>query len=352
MPSDPKNSKQLTTDEARQLVERLAAISDASLPLASGLRAAANEVSSPRVRSTMEQLANRFDGGASWQDVLNDQLQIWPAGLSGTILAALESGHVGDVLGRYVQQRTESRDLVMAIRGALAYPILLLVISFALFMIFSLLVMPDLQDMIQMFYLKTNGGERFMEWWSSSGAWYVLKAIPLVVLGVFVLRVSVGAARWRRMIDSIPLVGPVWHWIGVVEWSRMLSVFLGHGIPLPQAIRWASQGSSDANIRQYGLELSQGTQQGSPLSGLLESRRRMPPTLAPLVRWGEQVHNLSGALDTAAEYFEDRVRLRIALVRTIAPPVLFAFIVTLVFIMIGSLLAVLMPTVNLISKLS
>jgi type II secretory pathway component PulF len=108
----------------------------------------------------------------------------------------------------------------------------------------------------------------------------------------------------------------------------MVGLLLDYRIPLSQAISWASAGSPNADLRQFGAQLAAGVEGGCSLSSLLESRRSMAGTLAMMVQWGEHVDALPSALATAADYFEDRARLRIACLRVAVPPVVFVLVAT------------------------
>lgn len=322
------HSAKLSADEARQLIERAASVTDTSLPLASGLRAASSDISSTRLRHVMRELADELDAGTSWSELLRKNLSSCPADLRGTIQAALECGHVDEVLGQYVRHRATRRELIRSIRAALAYPCIVLLASGALFIAFGTTFVPEIQALFGEFEF----GSRFdhFVWWSSKGTWLLLKAVPIVLLAIVLFRLVAGAARWRRVIHAMPLMGQLWRCLGVMEWSRMLGLYVGYGIPLPQALRWAAHGSRDANIRECGLALAREVEAGGKLSQSAERQQRWPPALVPLLRSGEETHNLSGALTRAATYFEDRVRMRLALVRSVVPPLLFALVATVI----------------------
>ncbi len=341
-------SKELTAEEARLLVERLAAISDANLPLASGLRSAATEMPSNRLRAAMRQLADRVEQGESMEEVLRDQLQYCDAGLRGAIAAALSSGQIGDVLGRYIEQQQTRRALAQAVRGMLAYPILLLTMCLALAVLFSIFVMPDFANSMSSLSLSTSWLMRMMQWWGQTGVWYLLAGMGSAAVFVVVLRLWAGAARWQRLKERIPLLGPLFQWMGILEWSRMTSLLLNQNIPLAQAAEWAAQGASDAAIRRDGARLAAGIEQGKGLADVLKSECCMPGTLKLMVGWGEQTDQLPAALATAADYFEDRVRLRLALLRIIVPAIVFTIVALVATLLFGAFAVVMWSAFSLI----
>jgi type II secretory pathway component PulF len=81
----------------------------------------------------------------------------------------------------------------------------------------------------------------------------------------------------------------------------------------------------------------------------LTARNRLPISMVPLVSWGENHGALADSLRTAGEMFENRVRLRSALLQSILPPITFIVVLFMAFWLAS---AMLMPLVHLISDLS
>ncbi len=343
------NSQQLSPDEVRQLIERAVAVADTELPLASGLRAAATDVTSRRLRRVMQQLATQLDEGIPWPQLLSDQLQRCPADLRGTLHAALASGKVDEVLSQYVRQRAVRRDLVLSVRGTFLYPGLLMLFAFILFLAFSTTVLPEIHDLLGDLTDRVESPGQWIFWWERTGVWWFLKALPIGILAVFLGRLASGAARWQRFLYRMPLIGCLWQWLAVLEWVRMLRQYVVCRVPLPQAIHWASAGSPDANIRQIGSELARGVEEGSSLSQATARQPWWPSMLPPLLRSAEQTRDLPGALGRAADYYEERLQMRLALVRTVVPPLMFASMATGIILVFG---AILMIVAHLVSWFS
>jgi len=182
-----------------------------------------------------------------------------------------------------------------------------------------------------------------------AGTWWLCVPVVGVLVALVLLRLFGGAVRWRRMLATVPLIGPLWHWTGVCELARLLAVLLEQGIPVPEALRLAADGVHDANMRQLGLWLADGTQQGQPLSTLLESTYRLPATLRPLVRWGERTGELADAFRVAGTAYARRVQVRADLVRGVVPPIVYVVIAVTIGLVA---IALFLPLVATMSGLS
>ena len=186
-------------------------------------------------------------------------------------------------------------------------------------------------------------------WGHREGVRWLLGAGAVFVLVVAVFRLFGGRARWRRCLSTVPIIGVLWHWSGVAELSRVLAVLTEQDIPLPEALRLAADGVHDADMSELSRELAAGVEQGSSLSELVAATFRLPPTLAPIIHWGEQAGELSEAFRRAGEMFEGRVQMRASLVRSVLPPLIFIAVGTTALVFIFGLYA---PLISLIQGLS
>jgi type II secretory pathway component PulF len=88
---------------------------------------------------------------------------------------------------------------------------------------------------------------------------------------------------------------------------------------------------------------------GRPLSDCMADFWEFPPSLRPLVRWGEQTSNPAAAFRAGAEMFESRVHVRVSVLQTVLPPFVFLMIIAAVFFLVSGLF---LPLISLIQNLT
>jgi general secretion pathway protein F/type IV pilus assembly protein PilC len=150
-------------------------------------------------------------------------------------------------------------------------------------------------------------------------------------------------------MSTLPLFGPLFHWSGVAEWLGLMSILTRHEVPLPDALRLAGAGVRDANVAQASLQLAEGVARGRSLSQLLVDSRRLPVSLAPLLRAGDKSGSLSDSFAAARDIFRKRVRTRALFVQGLIPPILFIAIGCVACFLLYAQFA---PFVSLIQGLS
>lgn len=294
-----RRTETLTSVEAEQLALNLAELARTGLPLNDGLRAAAGEVPALRVSRALTSLAEVLESGNDLNSATLQQREQLPKYLRGYIAAAARSGNFGDVLQQLVEQQQTRREMRATIRSALAYPLLVLLLSALLMIAAALFLIDDFDSMFREFEIELPWQTRILFWLGRSGKWFVVGGVALSLVGPVLAQRIAGRGRWQRLRSAIPVFGPLWHWSAVAEFSQLLAVLLEHDMELPEAIRLAADAVEDANIGEAARQLAEGVERGEPLSTLLTSSRRLPPSLVPIVAWGEQTGSL-------AKHFEPR----------------------------------------------
>lgn len=339
----------LSGEDADLLVAQLADLTTAGIPLGEGLRAAADEASSRRLRDSLRQLAAAVDSGKPLDQALNDPRLHLPKHISGLIAAATRAGRLGPALAELIEQKRAERERWRSIVAALAYPTFVFVFAAMIFVCFHKFVVSEFRVILDEFGLTLPLVTKMMFQISEIGLTGLLGLIPMLLVIVLAVRFGAGAARWRRVLATVPLIGPLWYWSAVAQWSRLLALLVDQELPLPAALRSAADGVEDANVRQVSQMLADQISAGRSLSQAIEASERLPLLMVPLVSWGERSGSLPESLRTVADMYESRVRMRTGLVRTVAPPLLFLGVIGSI---VPMTLALFVPLISLIQSLS
>ena len=182
-----------------------------------------------------------------------------------------------------------------------------------------------------------------------SVAWLLPLVLFLIVFLLLLLRGTLGRAGWHRFASSMPVVGPLWHWLCLMEWLGLVRVLVRNGMTLLDALRYSADGTSNANVTRISETLAEGVARGRTLSQSMASLRQVPATLVPLVHWGEHVGTLDDSLELSCEMLEDRVRMRAFWLHAALPPILFISIGCAILALITALF---LPLIKLVSSLT
>lgn len=327
----------MTPSEANQWAEQLAQVTASDLPLAEGLRAAALESSRPRIAASFQSLADTIQRGASFDQALQQNSHLLPAHLRGLLAAAARTNRLGPALMDLVQHQRTRRAVRGRIQERLAYPIIVGLASTVLLLGLMFGVIPQFERLILDFQLQLPFTTKFLFWWRDFGIWMVLLIVVLTGASAIGFRLVEGAAASQRFFGTVPFVGPMYKWLGLSEWLRLMSLLVKHEIPLAESLQLAAAGAGKAYIHDFSQRLADRVARGEPLTSALTDQSETPVSLVPLIAWGDKSQRLAEAFALAADMLEDRVDRRSLLLQSILPSVVFITIGCAVLLVAGGI---------------
>jgi type IV pilus assembly protein PilC len=343
------NNQSPSDEEQNLLLQAVGGAAASRIPLEISLAALAEEKGDPRLAAAAERLAARLRQGATIHEAIDSLDPQLPTEIAGLLRAGIEGGDLAGTFERFSQQRLAAERFNRRIRGALAYPLLIMLILVPLLLFLSMYVIPMFGDIFHEFNLDLPTiTELILQ--TAKQLPVLLIAIVAFVFGVpLILRILGGRWLLHRVRFSLPLVGRMWGWAGQREFAAQLASFLSLGMPMPRAVASTALVLSDRNVARACERVSSRVEEGQTLSSSLSQSIHFDRSLVALVGWGEKHGALPEALRVATDLFDDHVEQQASLVRRVLPPLALVTVATLMFFVI---LGLMIPMMNLIEALS
>ena len=344
----------LSAEETAELTAKMADLVKAGLPLASGLRAMADEMPrrlwrGSRLAAMLRAIAGQLDAGASLEDAFAAQQSLFPRHFYALILSGIRSGRMAESLEELVSIQRQTMELRRSVRLTLAYPLLLLAFSVALLIGFATLIVPQFAKIFAGFGAEMPTITQFIVGLAAPGLSGYLAGVAVVMLVVGLLSVFRGQAAVQWMLYRIPLFGTLWRWNGLVEFARLMALLLDQQMSLPDALRLTAGGVASVELRHACLRAAQRVEGGQSPAESFGGQRAVPPSLRPLLAWGQRLPALAEAFHGAAEMFEARTCVYTTLLESVMPPIMLIVIGVLAGAAIAGLFV---PLISLIQQLT
>jgi type II secretory pathway component PulF len=172
----------------------------------------------------------------------------------------------------------------------------------------------------------------------------VLLAAVLVVLTV-----RPASVLAQSVVYEVPILGWLWRYHGLAQFSRLMSLLLELEIPLPKAFRLTGDAVPEMDLKRACQRTAERVESGMLPADAMSKSRVFPHRFWPLIDWGQRVPALADAFRSAAELFEGHVRTQSSLLAVILLPIAFLTIATFVAIVVAGLF---LPMIALITRLS
>lgn len=354
---DPVNLQNLfakfskpTAEDITNFTRQFSTMIGSGLPLAEALRILKNQ-SKPIMKSIIEKILTEVEGGSTLADAISGS----DGGFSPVYIAMVRAGESAGVLDSVMNKLAESmekqREFRSKTKGALIYPVIIMIAMVAIATIMMIFVVPKLTAMYKDFGAELPGPTKVLMGVSEFVVkfWYfVFIAIVSSWYGLFRWsRTEVGALVLEQFVFKIPIWGKLKKDIILTEFTRTVSVLLGAGIPILDALQIVS-GTLGSIV--FGMQIKQaGTyvEKGLGLSEAITRLDGFPPILSQMVAVGEETGKLDEILAKLSHYYESESEVKIKALTTAIEPL----IMIIMGIGVGFLvIAVIMPIYNLTSQ--
>jgi type IV pilus assembly protein PilC len=295
-------------DELMHLSRQLGAFVKAGLPLIEAVRILGEESKNSTVRTVMADIESGLRHGERLSDCLNRHPKVFPEYYRGIMRSAELTGQLDVVLeqlAKYLERDLEARRKISA---ALIYPTAIAGMSVFTVVVLAVYVLPKFKDFFNGLNARLPLATRILlgitdfltQWW-----WAVLGGIAVVALIVFLaLRTEGGRVARDRLILRLPLIGGTVRIALVERFSRVLASMASAGVPLPEALRVATQSLRNRVFIRSLSGVGEAMLRGEGLAGPLSRSGIFPTTAARMIRVGEETGTLDAQLEVTAKFYE------------------------------------------------
>jgi len=190
---------------------------------------------------------------------------------------------------------------------------------------------------------------RMMHWFDYSGWWNLAIALGIVVPSIVVLLFIPKPPELQRACYRLPILGPLWKWQSLVDFSRLMHLLLDRQVPMVEAFRLTADGLRWSDLAEVSRACAVDIEKGVGLSESMAKHREFPASMRPVIESGVKAQQPAEAFGAAAEMYRRRAGVDATLWEAILPPMILVFVaVGLGFLII----AMFLPLIKLISALT
>lgn len=336
-------------DDIVNFTRQLATMITAGLPLANGLSILVRQ-SKAEMSRMVAGLLQDVEGGNTFASSLEKH-----AAFSRVYVQLVRAGETGgvldDVLNRLADNMEKQKEFRAKTKGAMIYPAIVVIAMLAVGFIMMIFVIPKLTEMYKDFgaelplpTLILIGISDFMVKF-----WYIVigGAVGGFVLFTRWKKTPLGRKQWDRFVLRVPIFGVLRQKTILTEFARTLSLLLGSGISLLQALEIVTEGVENEIYRDALKEATSQVEKGVSLSQSISRYEEFPPILQQMIAVGEETGKLDDVLFKLSKYFEQEAEQAVKNLTAAMEPL----IMVVLGVGVGAMvIAVIMPIYNLTSQ--
>jgi len=345
-----KVGNKVSAGEVALLTRQLATMVNAGLPITESLLILRTQ-SKGILQQTVSQMLADIEGGGS----LSATFAKHPKLFSPTYIALLKAGETGGVMDkvliRLADNLEKEQEFKSKVKGALIYPVIIIIGMIAVSLIFMLVVMPKLSTL----YGSMNISLPFSTKLLIAVSNILFKLWPLLIIvavgAVFgfnaLIKTKAGRARYDKFILKVPIYGVLQKQIVLTELTRTLSLMVGAGVSIMDGLNITAGVVGNRVIADALDDAARQVQRGFPIAyAFAKHAEAFPFILSQMIAVGEETGKMEEILSKVSHIFEIEADQKVkGLTAAIEPIVMVILGLGVAFLV----MAVIMPIYSLTS---
>jgi type IV pilus assembly protein PilC len=332
--------------------QQLSALLKAGIPILQAVALLKTRSASSQLRTLLGDVEEKIKSGVALSEAFEGQ-KAFPRIYTASLLAGERSGALDEVLARYVAYLRRNVAITRKVRGALAYPIFLLLASLGMILFLSVYVVPRMAQLFTGLSAKralptvTVIVITFSNFVANNFIW--LAPVVIVSLIAFFIwwRTPGGALTIDRILLRIPLVGNLIVQMTTAQMARSMATMLAGGITIPESWEIAAQSITNRELRRRSEAVLPLIREGRSFTDSLDKANWLPGLALDMIGIGEKSGSLREMLDEVSQFYDAESEVRMEQLTTVLEPAILVFMGGFVVLI---LLAIYLPIIQSISS--
>ena len=345
----------IKTKVLTQFTRQLATLVNAGLPLMRGIEVLKRQMRDPQMMEALNGISENIAAGGTFSESLTAYPKIFDNLYVNMVKAGEAGGVLEVVLGRLAEFAEKAERIKNKVKGAMIYPIVVLVAAIGITAFLLVAVIPKFQ---QVFNDMLGGAAlpavtQFVinasEFVQNNGLQLLIVVVAIIVVMKLVKRTEKGAYFFDVMKLKMPVTGTLAQRSAVSKFTRTLGTLLSSGVPILQSLTITRDTTGNRVLSDAIQRVHDSVKEGESMTQPLSQCKVFPPMVISMVEVGEETGALADMLTRIANTYDDEVDNAVAGMTAAIEP---ALIIVLAVVVGTIVIAMFLPMVKIIGSVS
>jgi type IV pilus assembly protein PilC len=323
--------KQKVTEKDVVLFTRqFATMIDAGLPLVQCLDILAGQMDNKTFKQVIRKIKQDVESGATFADALKKHPKVFDELFVNLVAAGEVGGILDTIMNRLAAYIEKVMKLKKKVKGAMVYPVVVLVVAVAVVAVLLLFVIPIFKKMFE----DMGGGLPaptqividISEWVKS----YFLFIVAVVVVLIVALNRFYATRRGRALIDDlmlrIPVIGDLLKKVAVARFTRTLGTMIQSGVPILDGLDIVAKTAGNKTVEAAILKTRASIAEGRTIADPLAESGVFPAMVVQMIAVGEATGALDAMLSKIADFYDEEVDAAVDALTSLIEPFMMIFL--------------------------
>ena len=345
----------IKTKVLTQFTRQLATLVNAGLPLMRGIEVLKRQMRDQQMLDALNGISDNIAAGGTFSESLSAYPKIFDRLYVNMVKAGEAGGVLEVVLGRLAEFAEKSEKIKNKVKGAMIYPIVVLIAAIGITAFLLVAVIPKFQ---QVFNDMLGGAElpavtqyviQASEFVQHNGLQIFAVVVALVVIKKIIGKTEKGAYFFDALSLRMPVTGTLAQRSAVSRFSRTLGTLLASGVPILQSLTIVRDTTGNRMLSKAIQNVHDSVKEGESMTQPLSQCKVFPPMVTSMVEVGEETGALADMLTRVANTYNDEVDNAVAGMTAAIEP---ALIIVLALVVGTIVVAMFLPMVKIIGSVS
>ncbi len=339
-----------------QFARQMSTLQDAGLAILRSLRILEEQAKKGNFKRIVGYVADDIEGGAT----LSEAMSKFPKCFNRLFVNMVAAGEVGGVLdvilSRVADFMEKSERLKAKIKGAMIYPLVVLIVAFVIVLALMYFIIPTFAEVLSDMSDGKAGLPALTQFLLDISEWLkgrkganilIVLLFPVAVFAVIKLVKQFRAGRhaldWLAL--HLPMIRRLVYTTTVARWTRTLATLISAGVPILEALNITRETSENEVYSRMLGRVQQAIRQGDTFANPLRQSKTVDTIVVNMVDVGEETGDLDKMLMKVADNFDEEADVLVGALMSMIEPLM---IVVLGGIVGTIVLAMFLPMVKMI----
>ena len=291
--------------------KQFSAVLNAGVTIISALEMMSEQLENKTLKRALQEAQAYVQKGGTLADAFKLNPKVFPPIMINMTAAGEMSGNLEICFDRLTTHFETANALHSKVKGAVTYPIVILIVVVAVVAVLLVGVIPQFSQMFDDLGSELPAATQMLVNLSNflQHKWYILVIIvAAIVFGLKAFgKTEPGSLMYAKIGIKFPLFGNLTIKSAAATFSRTMATLMASGISLIDAVEQVAKMINNRIIREALLDAKTQIAKGVPLSKPLRDCGIFPPMLPQMTKIGEETGNIEDMMDKVADYYEMEV---------------------------------------------
>lgn len=322
-----KSGGKVTDKDITLFTRQLATMMKAGVPLLQAFDIVGKGHSNPAVAKLLFDIKTEVETGSSLAQAFRKYPLYFDTLFCNLVAAGEQAGILDSLLDRLAGYKEKILAIKSKIKGALFYPVSIIIVAFVITAVIMIFVIPVFADLFKSFgadlpaptLIVMQISKIFVAYW-----WLIFGTIGGSLWFFFYTWKRSESMQFfmDRVFLKLPIFGELIRKATIARWTRTLSTMFAAGVPLVEALDSVAGASGNRVYYNATKKIQNEVSTGSSLTVAMQNSNVFPSMVLQMTAIGEESGSLDAMLSKVADFFEAEVDDAVEALSSLMEPII------------------------------